>query len=183
MIVLVTGGARAGKSTWALARATELADARPRGASAGEATLGFLATAQALDGEMQARVAAHRAERGPRWHTLEEPVAVAGVLPAFARTHGAVVVDCLTLWTTNLTWGTPPRALAPELDALCAALVQVRDEGGHVVVVTNEVGLGLVPFDPDTRRWRDDLGRVNQRVAALADEVVLLVSGLPLRLR
>jgi adenosylcobinamide kinase/adenosylcobinamide-phosphate guanylyltransferase len=183
MIVLVTGGARAGKSTWALARATDLADAHPGWEAHGSAPLAFLATAQAHDAEMRARVEAHRHERGPRWHTVEEPVAVAASLSALARAHGAVVVDCLTLWTTNIGWGEGARDVSAATDELCAALVDVRAGGGHVVLVTNEVGLGIVPFDPDTRRWRDDLGRVNQRVAALADEVVLLVSGLPLRLR
>jgi adenosylcobinamide kinase/adenosylcobinamide-phosphate guanylyltransferase len=183
MIVLATGGARAGKSTWALARATALADGNPAWGSRGPAPLAFLATAQALDPEMRARVEAHRAERGPRWSTYEEPVAIAAALPGVARAHGAVVVDCLTLWTTNVAWGEGARDMDAAVDDLCAALARVRDDGGRVVLVTNEVGLGIVPFDPATRQWRDDLGRVNQRVAALADEVVLLVSGLPLWLK
>ncbi len=182
MIHLVTGGARAGKSRHALTLAAAAATDRPH-----LPTLAFLATAQAGDDEMSARIAAHRAERGPRWLTVESPLDVPAQVERLAREHGAVVVDCLTLWVTNLMFHperpASDRIVGARTAALCGALVAVREAGGHVILVTNEVGLGIVPFEPETRRWRDALGRVNQQVAQVADRVTLLVSGLPLSLK
>jgi adenosylcobinamide kinase/adenosylcobinamide-phosphate guanylyltransferase len=179
MIHLVTGGARAGKSGWALARADERASA--------DSPLAFIATAQALDPEMNARIVRHREERGPRWVTFEEPLDVPERIGGIAREHGAVVLDCLTLWTSNLLFARDDDAADAWIDgriaALTVALAEARGDGGHVIVVTNEVGLGIVPFDPLTRRYRDHLGRCNQAVAAIADRVTLLVSGLPLTLK
>jgi adenosylcobinamide kinase/adenosylcobinamide-phosphate guanylyltransferase len=178
MIHLVTGGARAGKSRWALARAEELAPAgRP---------LAFLATAEPLDDEMRVRIVNHQAERGPRWTTHEEALAVPERVRALATSHGAILLDCLTLWTSNQLFaeGVPDDDfLAARVRDLVAALDDARRAGGNVVVVTNEVGLGIVPFEPLTRRYRDALGRCNAAVASAADHVTLLVSGLPLHLK
>lgn len=178
MIHLVTGGARAGKSSWALTRAETLA---PEGSN-----LAFVATAEALDDEMRTRIVRHQAERGPRWRTHEVRLTVPECLPPLAASHGAVVLDCLTLWTSNQLFceGVPDDDfLASRVADLVRALRTARDAGGHVVVVTNEVGLGIVPFEPLTRRYRDALGRCNAAVAAAADHVTLLVSGLPLHLK
>lgn len=169
MIHLVTGGARAGKSSFVLAQAE--ATAAP--------TIAFVATAEVGDDEMAERIERHRAERSARWHTVEEPLDLERLLPTLA--HGAVVVDCLTLWVSNLMFhpraGTDPEA---RIDALVRAL-------GRMTVptwlVTNEVGLGIVPGDPISRRYRDLLGRCNQRVAAAADHVTFVVSGLPMTLK
>jgi adenosylcobinamide kinase/adenosylcobinamide-phosphate guanylyltransferase len=176
MIHLVTGGARAGKSRWALAQA----EATPA------AAIAFVATAQPLDAEMEDRILRHRAERSPRWITVEEPLALDTLLPALPQ--GAIVVDCLTLWVCNLLFADHGTADAAEVDArvearvdaLAAALAHVRVP---TWLVTNEVGLGIVPGDPLSRRYRDLLGRCNQRVAAAADHVTFVVSGLPMHLK
>ncbi len=173
MIELVLGGARAGKSTWALARVEALAPSGP---------IAFVATATAGDDEMAARIAAHRAERASRFVTVEEPWALPDRLPALAATHAAVVVDCLTLWVANRLLAVDARDddVAAAIRALADALPGLA---APVVFVTNEVGLGIVPADPLTRRYRDHLGRCNQAVAAAADRVTLLVAGLPLHVK
>lgn len=165
-IILVTGGARSGKSALA-----ETIVARFGGARI------YIATAEAGDGEMAQRITAHRDRRGPGWHTVEEPLDLTGVL---ARTEGqgARLVDCLTLWLSNhMAEGRPTE---PAVAALCAALRATR---GPVVLVTNELGLGIVPENALARRFRDAHGWMNQAVAAMADEVWMAVSGLPLRLK
>lgn len=163
-LILITGGARSGKSSNALALA------------AAHTPKIFIATATASDDEMRARIARHQAERGSEWTTIEEPLDLAGVL----RTHrdGVAVVDCVTLWIAN--------AMEANLDmdtAVTDFLAAVAGRSGPVVVVTNEVGLGVVPAFPSGRRFRDLAGIVNQRLAAAADIVLLMVSGLQLRLK
>lgn len=170
-LTLVTGGARSGKSSFALALA-----------GAGGRVL-FAATAEAGDGDMAARIAAHRAERPAAWTTLEAPVAVAAALRAASAEHDLVVVDCLTLWVSNMMLqpGAPADdAILREADDL---LLAYREGSASWIVVTNEVGLGVVPPSALGRRYRDLLGRVNQRAAAAADAVYLVVSGLALELR
>jgi adenosylcobinamide kinase/adenosylcobinamide-phosphate guanylyltransferase len=175
-VTLVTGGARGGKSGYA----QRLAESQP-GARA------FVATCPVLDEEMAARIARHRADRAGRgWQTVEEPLHLAGALD---RLHDVpvVLIDCLTLWVNNLLWRAEEggerlaeEGLTPELDRLAAALAAHR---GHVILVTNEVGWGIVPDNEVARRFRDLAGRVNQRVAALADRVVLMVSGCPVAVK
>ena len=170
MIHLVTGGARSGKSTWA-----QLAAEGTAGAD-----LLFVATAEALDADMADRIRRHREDRGARWRTAEAPVAVADVLRS-ARAD-AIVLDCLTLWVSNLVCGldASDAELARRTDELVEAL---RAQAAPTWIVTNEVGLGIVPADALSRRYRDALGRCNQRVAAAADRVTLMVAGLPLSVR
>lgn len=164
-IILFTGGARSGKS--ALAEARTLALGRPAV---------YIATAQAFDDEMAARIAAHQARRGSDWRTHSEPLALA---PALEATDGAPrLVDCLTLWLSNLMMADTP--WAPALDALLDALARQRSP---VVLVTNEVGLGIVPDNALARAFRDAAGIVNQRVAAVADEVTFAVAGLPMKVK
>lgn len=169
-VVFVTGGARSGKSGFA-----------QRLVEGWEGPLVYVATGEARDAEMRERIEAHQRDRGERWQTLEEPLDLAGALARTAG-RGGVLVDCLTLWTSNLLEeaerdpAAPERRLA-ELDAALAA------RGGRVCVVTNEVGLGIVPENALARRFRDLAGRVNQRAAAAATEAWLVVSGLPLRLK
>lgn len=168
MIHLYTGGARAGKSRLAQARAEALAERRV-----------FVATATPLDDDMAARIARHREERGAGWITVEEPLALPEVLPALADEHPVVLVDCLTLWVSNLMLADGVDVEA-RVEALAAALAGLR---GNVLLVTNEVGLGIVPANDLARRYRDALGRCNQRVAAVADRVTFVVSGLPMELK
>ncbi|WP_102127213.1 bifunctional adenosylcobinamide kinase/adenosylcobinamide-phosphate guanylyltransferase [Deinococcus planocerae] len=168
MIVFVTGGARSGKSTFAERRA----------AAAGEAVT-YLATAQAFDAEMEGRIARHRADRPGGWVTVEEPLGVPGALQAASTP--TVLLDCLSLWVSNLVLSDESDdAILARADRLLAA---ARAREGLTVLVTNEVGLGIVPDNALARRYRDVLGWVNQRAAAASDEAWLLVSGLPVRLK
>ena len=168
MKVLVLGGARSGKSAFALSLAGKLA---PRGGRL------FLATAEAGDEEMAARIAAHRAGRGPDWQTLEEPLDLAGAL-AEAREGRVILIDCLTLWLSNLL------AAGRDFEAESARLIAALEGApGHVVLVANEVGLGIVPENPLARRFRDLAGSLNQGLAGLADEVYFLAAGLPIKLK
>lgn len=161
-VTLVTGGARSGKSRFA----ESLAVACPPPWT-------YVATAEPGDDEMAARIATHRARRGDGWTTVEAPRDLAGALAA--RDAGPTVVDCLTLWLSNL--------LMADADTACEfdRLLQVLEKAGpHVILVSNEVGFGIVPDSALARRFRDLQGQLNQRIAARADRVVLVVAGLPL---
>jgi adenosylcobinamide kinase/adenosylcobinamide-phosphate guanylyltransferase len=166
-LTLVLGGARSGKS--------RLAEALVR-RWAGAATPTYIATAEALDAEMQARIERHRADRGEAWTTVEAPMA----LPAALMRARAVpvLVDCLTLWLSNLMLADRP--LDRAADALMTALQERR---APTVLVANEVGLGIVPETPLGRRFRDAAGLLNQQIAARADAVVFAAAGLPLVLK
>jgi adenosylcobinamide kinase/adenosylcobinamide-phosphate guanylyltransferase len=166
-VTLVLGGARSGKSAWAEACA----------ASSGLSPV-YLATAEPGDAEMAERIAHHRARRGARWATVEEPLELAAALADWARPDRAVVVDCLTLWLANLM--DAERDPEAEAERLIAALAQLR---GPALLVSNEVGLGIVPDNALARAFRDAAGRLNQRVAAAAQHVVFLAAGLPLTLK
>jgi adenosylcobinamide kinase/adenosylcobinamide-phosphate guanylyltransferase len=166
-VTLVLGGARSGKSRYA--EALVMAAAR-----AGT----YIATAEAGDPEMAARIAEHRAHRGDFWRTVEAPLDLTGALAANAAPDRPILIDCLTLWLSNLLGA--GRVIEHESEAMCGAL---RDARGPVVLVANEVGLGLVPETPLGRRFRDEAGRLNQRVAAIADRVVFVAAGLPLVLK
>lgn len=136
--------------------------------------LAFLATAEPLDSEMESRIARHREERGSRYETFEEPLHLERVLQRTGD-FDAVVVDCMTTWVGNLLhYGLEPgRSIERFLGAL----------NGNEVVITNEVGLGIIPADPLSRKYVDELGRLNARLAERAREVYLLVSGLPVRIK
>jgi adenosylcobinamide kinase / adenosylcobinamide-phosphate guanylyltransferase len=166
--VLVLGGARAGKSAWAVTRARSLGE-----------RVAVVATAEPRDGEMVARIARHRAERPPGWATIEAPVELAAALTDLAGKVDVVVVDCLTVWVANLLDRTPEAADAALLDQAAHLADVLARRAFHVVVVSNEVGWGVHPETAIGLRFRDLLGRVNQAVAAVADEVVLLVAGCP----
>jgi len=181
MISLLIGGVRAGKSSRALAIAEARPDDRP---------LLFVATAQAFDDEMRARIDAHQRERSSRWHTVESPIDVAVHLGAFISTHdvGAVVIDCITLWVSNILLTLPEDAdaesvISDRTRSLIECCRRISSSGTDVIIVTNEVGLGVVPPTPLGRRYRDALGRANQLFAAAADEATLLVAGLSLPLK
>jgi adenosylcobinamide kinase/adenosylcobinamide-phosphate guanylyltransferase len=165
--LFVLGGARSGKSRFAVARQP------PR------ARVTFVATAQPRDGDMQTRIARHRAERPAHWSTIEEPF---DLVPRLEGLGGdAAIVDCLTLWVANrMLRGDAPDAILAGADAL-AALIRRRSLA--LTIVSNEVGEGVHPETADGLRFRDLLGMVNQRVAAAAERVVLMVAGIPLEVK
>lgn len=165
-IILITGGARSGKSTRAEARAV---------CFAGPAV--YIATAEALDSEMTERIEQHRARRGADWIAREEPLELTRALEE-TDGGGARLVDCLTLWLSNLMHA--GRDWSIETARLVESLKRQRSP---VVLVTNEVGLGIVPDNALARRFRDAAGLMNQMVAAAADEVEFVVAGLPMRLK
>jgi len=168
-LILVLGGAASGKSQAAL----DLAGQRgPRA---------FVATGQALDGEMKVRIERHQATRSSDWETAEVPVEIEKWVTGNCKNYQSIVIDCLTLWLSNMK-GRRLGDLAIS-DATVDLLLAIRRTKARVVVVSNELGLGLVPATKAVRAFRDLAGRVNQQVAAEADEVYLVVSGLPLRLK
>jgi adenosylcobinamide kinase/adenosylcobinamide-phosphate guanylyltransferase len=160
--LFVLGGARSGKSRYAQGRAEQIGQARI-----------FVATAEAYDDEMRDRIARHRADRGEGWNTVEAPTDLARAISDHSRPDNVLLVDCLTLWTSNL--------LLAERDI--PLIVTLHNAPGPVILVANEVGLGIVPDNALARRFRDAAGIVNQRVAAVATEVVFIAAGLPLRLK
>ena len=165
--LLVLGGARSGKSRYAEARIL---------ASPGEPV--YIATAQAFDDEMAERIARHREDRGAGWRTIEAPLDLPEAIAAESGTGSAVLVDCLTLWATNL--------LMAEVDVDAATdrlLLALRSHAGPLAIVSNEIGLGIVPDNALSRRFRDVAGRLNQAVASAVDEVQFIAAGLPLRLK
>jgi adenosylcobinamide kinase/adenosylcobinamide-phosphate guanylyltransferase len=166
---LVLGGARSGKSRWAQ-RFVSQHYKRPL----------YLATAEAGDDEMRERIRHHREARGPEWQTVEEPLDIAGVLTDTAMDAGAVLVDCLTLWLTNVMLKLGGEQFASRRDALVAAL---SAPARPVVLVSNEVGMGLVPESALGREFRDLAGWLNQAVADVADLVVFVVAGQPLAIK
>ena len=165
-LTLLLGGARSGKST----HAEKLATALP-----GPWT--YIATAQPYDDEMAERIALHRSRRGDGWQTVDAPLDLAEALRAVPEGR-PVLVDCLTLWLSNhMLAGHDAEAVSAELEK---ALSVPR---GPWFVVSNEVGLGIVPDNPLGRRFRDAQGRLNQRVAAIADRVLFMVAGLPMQVK
>lgn len=167
VIRLVLGGARSGKSAFAEGLVAESGLERL-----------YLATGRAFDGEMEARIALHRERRGADWTTIEEPLELAAALADQSTAERIVLVDCLTLWLTNLMMA--ERDIAAAFDGLVATLPRLA---GPVVLVSNEVGLGIVPENRMAREFRDHAGRLHQRIAALADEVTFVAAGLPLRMK
>ena len=165
--LFVLGGARSGKSRYAQSRA----EAMP-----GEPV--FIATAEAFDDEMRERIARHRADRDTRWHTVEAPRALPAAIDALNDAKAVVLVDCLTLWVSNLLLADADIPAAGR--ELCDAIARFE---GVLILVANEVGLGIVPDNALARQFRDAAGLLNQSVAAAADEVVLLTAGLPLILK
>ncbi|WP_377289490.1 bifunctional adenosylcobinamide kinase/adenosylcobinamide-phosphate guanylyltransferase [Rhizobium sp. SG2393] len=165
--IFVLGGARSGKSSFAERLVVEsgLASA-------------YIATSRAWDDEMRARIAAHRESRGPSWQTVEEPMDLVGALERLDDPGTAILVDCLTLWVTNLMM--EEADIAAESARLAGHLSRAK---GLVVLVSNEVGLGIVPENAMARAFRDHAGRLHQAVAAASSEVYFVAAGLPLRMK
>lgn len=175
-IVLITGGCRSGKSAYAQQLAESLAGRRA-----------LVATCPVIDDEMARRIEAHRRDReGRGWETIEEPLDLAGAL-AGAAEFDVLLVDCITLWVNNLMYQAEQQGQILQEPEAAAACDRMLDSAcarpGAVIFVTNEIGLGVVPENAQARRFRDLVGRVNQRIAARARQVTLLASGIPLPLK
>jgi adenosylcobinamide kinase/adenosylcobinamide-phosphate guanylyltransferase len=179
-IILVTGGARSGKSTFALKMAESIPGERL-----------FIATAEALDEEMAGRIEEHKRGRGSHWATVEEPIAVPTIVGR-EKGYGVILLDCLTIWLSNLLHKQSGRsgegstsevvltAITGEIDSFIGAC---NESNATVIVVSNEVGMGIVPEHPLARQFRDIAGVASQRIAEAADEVYLLVSGIGMRIK
>ena len=191
-LILILGGARSGKSSFAERLATS------SGRTAGSAgSIAFIATATADDDEMRARIARHRASRPQEWHTIEEPLDLAGAVRQAYKLADVLLLDCVTLWLGNMLSQEPGQrenddksieelritsdlfdeACLKQVEALLA-VVQSAEPNKTLIVVTNEVGLGVVPAYPLGRVYRDTLGYVNQRLAQAADRVYLMMAGM-----
>lgn len=179
--LLVLGGARSGKSRYAQQRVE---------ACAGR--LAYIATAQPLDAEMEDRIVRHRADRDARWHTIEAPLALAAAIARAGESHTAILVDCLTLWLSNLLFAGQAATQAEAGEAIDCPLFRAHTASlidalpslpGRIILVSNEVGWGVVPMHPVSRLFTDEQGRLNQRVAAVCDQVTLVAAGLPLQLK
>jgi adenosylcobinamide kinase / adenosylcobinamide-phosphate guanylyltransferase len=174
-IIFITGGARSGKSIFAEKRAREIGT-----------PLGYLATAQALDVEMNERVKRHRQRRGAEWSTIEEPIYLPQALARCDGQYQAILVDCLTLWLSNLLFKYEDAAelveerVHEDLQRLKSTLQGMVTP---VILVSNEVGMGIVPDNALARLFRDIAGTANQTLAGAADEVHVVISGIPLRLK
>lgn len=165
---LVLGGARSGKSRMAECLAVDAAGGGPRT---------YVATAQAFDAEMKERIARHVMDRGTGWRTIEEPLELAAVVSCF-KVGDVVLIDCMTLWLSNILLA------HRDVEKECAVLVEaITACPAHLICVSNEVGMGLVPDNSLGRRFRDAQGRLNQAIATRAGLAVLVVAGLPLVLK
>jgi len=165
--LLVLGGARSGKSRFAQAQA-----------ETGSGNLVYIATAQAFDAEMVDRIARHQGDRGARWQTVEAPLDLAQAIAMHGAPGTVLLVDCLTLWASNVLLEC--RDHTAEIATLTAAIAAVP---GRIILVSNEVGLGIVPDNALARQFRDLAGDVNQAVAHVAERAVFIVSGLPIQLK
>lgn len=171
MIELYIGGCRSGKSKAALNRAEQIGARRKI----------FVATCRPLDAEMRARIERHQAERDGTWETLEEPTAIADLIRAYSDPQTVILVDCLTLWLTNLILQEAEDAdLEQRIAVLESRLSEAR---GPVLLVANEVGLGIVPENAMSRRFRDWAGSLNQKMARCARRVVFTVAGIPVPIK
>jgi adenosylcobinamide kinase/adenosylcobinamide-phosphate guanylyltransferase len=198
-IIFITGGTRSGKSSFALEKASNVSAAKA-----------FIATAEALDKEMRERIVAHRRQRGNGWRTFEEPLKIAGLINNIGDKYKVVVLDCLTLWLSNMMTGAQKaersshapkvktrksvcltKFVESEIAALLNSLGRFRDSpaGGSscgrstLFIVSNEVGMGIVPDNALARRFRDMTGLMNRRIAEIADEVYFMVSGIPVKIK
>jgi adenosylcobinamide kinase / adenosylcobinamide-phosphate guanylyltransferase len=169
-VIFITGGCRSGKSRFALEYANRYFSDKC-----------YLATCEPLDEEMARRIENHKRSRGPEWETIEEPIEIADRMLRRSADPGVILLDCVTLWISNLLMkGGDDENLLNEIDKMGSAIQAAR---GSVIVVSNEVGMGIVPADALSRRFRDLAGMANQRLAGLADAAICMVSGIPLILK
>lgn len=168
-IRLYIGGARSGKSSSALAAASALPGKKA-----------YIATAQAFDDEMAERIKKHKEERGPEWDSFESPLGIAPLLLRIKDSHDVIVIDCLTLWLTNLM--ASGKSVEAETETFVSALKEAGSSAA-IFIVTNEVGQGIVPDNALARQFRDQAGILNQKIAAAADEVFLVTAGIPVKIK
>jgi adenosylcobinamide kinase/adenosylcobinamide-phosphate guanylyltransferase len=168
-ITFVLGGARSGKSSFALAKAEAFSGRKA-----------YIATAEPLDDEMKERIQEHKGQRGDDWETFEEPLQIARLIRTAAEEYGVMLIDCLTLWLTNLLCRN--RDVEGAIDDFLNSLLSTS-HSSLLFLVSNEVGMGIVPDNALSRKFRDSAGRLNQEVAAIAEEVYLLTAGIPLRIK
>jgi len=178
-ITLITGGARSGKSSFALRKAGRIKGRRA-----------FIATAQALDEEMRQRIERHKRQRGAGWDTYEEPLRITETLRAIKDKYSVIVIDCLTMWVSNLMMEDGRRKMEDgsgvfkEIERLTGCLNRLNGLNGlNLFIISNEVGMGIVPDNEMARQFRDLAGYLNQKVAEMAGEVYLIVSGIPVRIK
>ncbi len=173
-LTFILGGARSGKSSFALSEASKAASGKKA----------FIATMEPGDDELRARISAHRLERGPEWETFEEPLHVAALLDRIRGRFGVILLDCLTLWLSNLMLAKKNEggSLGDAPGKLVEALKRTKTSC-PVFAVSNEVGMGIVPGTGLGRAFRDEAGRLNRLVAGAADRVYLVVAGLPQRIK
>ena len=166
---LVLGGARSGKSGYAQQQAL-----------ASQLPMIYVATATAGDSEMQQRIERHRADRPTHWQLIEEPIALASTIIANTSPESCILVDCLTLWLSNLLVADDEQFMQNEINQLCEVVPVVQ---GRLILVSNETGLGIIPMGELTRRYCDEVGMLHQRLAQLCDHVTFMVAGLPQKLK
>lgn len=176
-IIFITGGARSGKSSFALKEASKISGKRA-----------YIATAEALDEEMRERIEKHKRDRGNGWDTCEEPLKIAKVIKEIEDKYNVIVVDCLTLWLSNMMHAN--LNLNKEIENLIGVLKNCRGVLQYaptrktgLYIVSNEVGMGIVPENEMTRRFRDMAGFLNQKIAELADVVYMMVSGIQMKIK
>jgi len=171
-VIFVTGGAKSGKSSFAL-----------REAAKHEGQKAFIATAEALDEEMVNRIEKHKGQRGEDWNTYEEPLRISEVIKNIEGKYGAIVVDCLTLWLSNLIHANLD--ITQEIEKLVEVFKnsELRTPNSALFIVSNEVGTGIVPENKLAREFRDLAGTMNQRVAKASDEVFMVVAGIPVKIK
>ena len=164
-ITLITGGSRSGKSAHAL----QLADEFNR--------KGFIATAEAIDNEMEQRISNHKKERGEEYMTIEEPVQLAEAIHKMAAETEVILIDCLTVWLGNLSYHL--NQTEKEEAEIASFIATLKNPPCQILIVTNELGMGIIPENRAARLFRDRAGHLNQEVASIADRVILVVSGIP----
>jgi adenosylcobinamide kinase/adenosylcobinamide-phosphate guanylyltransferase len=171
MVTVITGGIKSGKSSWAQERAETVSGKRA-----------FIATALALDEEMRERIKKHQCDRADKWITYEEPFDIVPLLKSVAKKYDVVLLDCLTMWISNLltVYNCSPELVAQKSSDLTAALA---DNSCQIILVTNEVGMGIIPPDKLSRAFQGYLGRLNREVASIANELYMMVSGVPIKLK
>jgi len=167
-IVLIVGGARSGKSTFAL-----------KEGSAVKGTKAFVATAEILDEEMRTRIENHKRQRGKEWNTYEEPLRLAALVEKIRDKYDVILIDCLTLWMSNIMHA--DMDIEEEINRLLSAIT--GQLSADLYLVSNEVGMGLVPDSPLGRVYRDNLGHLNQEIAQVATDVYFMVAGVVLRIK
>jgi len=179
-IIFIIGGARSGKSSFALNEASKV-----------EGRKAYIATAEAFDEEMKERIEKHKRERGDEWDTYEEPIGIAPLVKDIHKKYDVILIDCLTLWVSNLMHKS--KQPEDEIDKLINILAGSSGSNGlnglsglnrlNIFIVSNEVGMGIVPDNEMARRFRDLVGLLNQRVAEIADEVYQVTTGIPMKIK